>query len=172
MVYEVKAQTFNDMATVRPNYIQVTDLRGSMAGWNVTVKQETMFENVITHTPLKGAILSFDKQWVNFGSASKDAKKPTVKKDAIKIDEIGASYPIATADKGTGAGTWVINFGSTGKVNHRENSLEPIETSSQENSKAVKGFTNSAIQLFVPGNTKKEPGKYKTVITWTISELT
>ncbi|MEG0256533.1 WxL domain-containing protein [Vagococcus sp.] len=173
--YQVNAQLFKDDTEARPNYIQVTDNRGSIAGWEVSVRQETPFQNEQTKNKLlKGAVLSFDKQWVN--STMPKETQPTVMKDAIKIDEIGASYPIAKAEKGKGAGTWVVPFGSTGEVEGQEKTLTPLlnadgkpVTDASFNNKPI--YKNSGIQLFVPGAIQKDPVKYKTVLTWTLSEL-
>lgn len=174
-IYYVNAQLFNDETPARPNYVQITDNRGSMEGWEVSVKQETPFENKeAKNKELKGAVLSFDKQWVN--STKPDKLKPTVMKDAIKIEEIGANYPIAKAEKGKGSGTWVIPFGSTGEVKGQEKTLSPLlnaegkpVTDASFNNKPI--YKNSGIQLFVPGAIQKDPVKYKTVLTWTLSEL-
>lgn len=173
--YQVNAQLFRDDTPARPNAIQISDLRGSMDGWEVSVRQETDFENKeAKNKTLKGSVLSFDKQWVN-STESMDIA-PTVMKDAIKIEQVGATYPIATAEKGKGAGTWLIPFGATGEVNSQEKTLTPLlnadgkpVTDASFNNKPI--YKNSGIQLFVPGATKKDPVKYKTVLTWTLSEL-
>jgi hypothetical protein len=173
--YQINAQLFKDGTPARPNYIQVTDNRGSLAGWEVSVKQETQFENKDTkNSILKGAMLSLDNQWVN--STMPSESKPTVMKDAIKIEEIGANYPIAKAEKGKGPGTWVIPFGSTGEVEDQSNTLTPLlnadgkpVTDALYNNEAI--YKNSGIKLFVPGAIQKDPVKYKTVLTWTLSEL-
>lgn len=173
--YQVNAQLFKDKTEARPNYVQVTDNRGNMAGWEVSVRQETPLENKETKNKvLKGSVLSFDKQWVN--SVAPKELQPTVMKDAIKIEEIAATYPIAKAEKGKGPGTWVIPFGSTGEVKGREKTLTPLlnadgkpVTDASFNNKPI--FKNSGIQLFVPGAIQKDPVKYKTVLTWTLSEL-
>lgn len=173
--YQVNAQLFRDDTAARPNYIQITDNRGSLAGWEVSVRQETPFENnEAKNKVLKGSVLSFDKQWVN--STMPKETQPIVMKDAIKIDEIGATYPIAKAEKGKGAGTWVVPFGSTGEVKGQEKTLSPLlnadgkpVTDASFNNKPI--YKNSGIQLFVPGAIQKDPVKYKTVLTWTLSEL-
>lgn len=174
-VYEVNAQLFKDDTSVRPNYLQITDNRANFSGWEVSVRQETVFKNTDTkNSILKGSVLSFDKQWIN--SAMPKELQPTVMKDAIEIEEIGASYPIATAEKGKGAGTWIVAFGSTGEVEGQSNTLTPLlnaedkpVTDASFNNKPI--YKNSGIKLFVPGATQKDPVKYKTVLTWTVSEL-
>lgn len=173
--YEVNAQLFKDATTARPNYLQITDNRADFSGWEVSVRQETVFENTNTkNSILKGSVLSFDKQWIN--STMPKEMRPTVMKDAIEIEEIGATYPIAKAEKGKGAGTWVIVFGSTGEVEEQSNTLTPLlnaegkpVTDASFNNKPI--YKNSGIKLFVPGATQKDPVKYKTVLTWTVSEL-
>lgn len=173
--YYVNAQLFKSETTARANYIQVTDNRGSLTGWQLSVRQETQFKNdQAKNKELSGAILSFDKQWAN--SAADQEYRPTIVKDAIKISEIGASYPIAVAEQGKGSGTWTIEFGSSGEVEGIENTLSPVinadgkpVTDSTVGHKPM--YKNSAISLYVPGKTEKEPVKYGTILTWTIAAL-
>lgn len=174
-VYKVLAQNFLDETSIRPNYLQVTDLRGELSGWSVTVRQDTPFQDEKGATTLKGAMLSFDKQWVY--SEMDQSQGPTVYKETIEMKEIGASYPLVKAEDGKGAGTWTINFGSTGELEGHEDTIDPLlnadgkpVTDPAFNDKPM--GTNSAITLTVPGKTEKKSVKYRTVLTWTISELT
>lgn len=171
--YFANAQLFNSETPARANYVQVTDNRGTIAGWELTVKQETQFSNSTTQNKeLKGAVLSLDKQWAN--STIGQQFQPTIMKDAIEINQIGASYPIATAERGKGNGTWAIQFGSSGE-NDGEATLKPMlnaDGSALTDPLTKKPlFKNEAISLFVPGKTLKDPVKYTTVLTWTIAEL-
>ena len=174
-MYYANAQLFKGETPARANYIQVTDSRGSLAGWELSVRQEHQFKNDSTkNKELKGAILSFDKQWAN-SSFSKDYQ-PTIVKDAIKIAQIGTTYPIAIAEQGKGAGTWTVEFGSSGSVEGIENTLTPVLnadgkplTDATVEDKPM--YKNQAISLFVPGATLKDPVKYTTTLTWTIAEL-
>jgi hypothetical protein len=70
----------------------------------------------------------------------------------------------------------VIPFGSTGEVEDQSNTLTPLlnadgkpVTDALYNNEAI--YKNSGIKLFVPGAIQKDPVKYKTVLTWTLSEL-
>lgn len=173
--YYANAQLFKGETPARANYVQVTDNRGVVSGWQLSVRQETQFKNDTTkNKELSGAILSFDKQWAN--STFSKEYSPTILKDTIKIDKIGTTYPIAVAEKGKGAGTWVVEFGSSGAVEGVENTLEatmnadgtPL-TDPSVGSKPM--YKNRAISLFLPGKTLKDPVKYRTVLTWTIAEL-
>nr|WP_245249259.1 WxL domain-containing protein [Vagococcus allomyrinae] len=172
--YFADAQLFKDETPARANYVQVTDNRGTVAGWELTVKQETQFSNSTTkNKELKGAVLSLDKQWAN--STMGQQLQPTIMKDAIEINQIGASYPIATAERGKGNGTWAIQFGSSGETEGSESTLKPrlnADGSALTDPLTNKPtFKNEAISLFVPGKTIKDPVKYTTVLTWTIAEL-
>lgn len=173
--YYAFAQLFKSNTPARGNYIQITDNRGTLAGWQLSVKQEHQFKNNTTkHKELNGAILSFDKQWAN---STLDSKyKPTIVKDAIKIEQMGTTYPIAIAEKGKGSGTWTIEFGSSGTVDGVEKTLTAMLnadgkslTDSAVGNKPM--YKNQAITLFVPGKTLKDPVKYTTVLTWIIAEL-
>lgn len=172
--YYADAQLFKSDTPARANYVQVTDNRGTIAGWELTVKQETQFSNsTAKNNELKGAVLSLDKQWAN--STIGQQFQPTIMKDAIEINQIGASYPIATAERGKGNGTWAIQFGSSGETDGNDNTLTPIlnaDGSALTDPLTKKPmFKNQAISLFVPGKTLKDPVKYTTVLTWTIAEL-
>lgn len=172
-LYLAYAQLFKDVTPARANYVQVTDNRGTVAGWELSVKQEFQFTNEdTTNKELKGAILSLDKQWAN--STMPLDFGPTIMKEAIQIDQVGSSYPIATADRGKGSGTWIIQFGSSGS-NDRVNTLVPIVNADgsivKDPNRGKPMYRNNAVTLFVPGKTLKDPVKYTTVLTWTIAEL-
>ncbi len=167
--YHVNAQLFKDETPARGNYVQVTDTRGTLAGWQLAVKQEKQFVSQDDEkAELKGAILSFDKQWAN---STFDANyAPKIAKDTIKIDQMGTTYPVATAEVGKGSGTWTIEFGSSeATLKEVLNADKTPVTDPISGGKPM--YKNQAITLFVPGKTKKEPKKYQTVLTWTISEL-
>lgn len=174
--YYANAQLFKGETGARGNYIQVTDNRANLSGWQLSVRQETQFKNDQTkNKELNGATISFDKQWAN--SVISQSYKPMIVKEAIKINQIGTTYPIAISEKGKGAGTWTISFGSSGEIEGVENTLKPILnadgaplTDPTVGDKAM--YKNEAISLFVPGKTLKDPVKYTTVLTWIISELT
>lgn len=173
--YFATAQQFKDDTPARGSYVQVTDNRGTLGGWQLSVRQDHQFKNETgEHKELAGAVLSLDKQWAN--SQLSQEYSPTIVKDAITINHIGTTYPIAVAEKGKGSGTWLIEFGSSGDVEGIEKTLVPVlnadgqpVTDAKSGNKPI--FRNEAISLFVPGKTTKEPLKYTTVLTWIIAEL-
>lgn len=175
-LYFANAQQFKDETPARANYLQVTDNRGTLSGWELYVRQEKQFSNEnAKHSELAGALLSFDNQWAN--SISDKHHAPTIVKDAITIDEMGTSYPIAIAKQGKGSGTWTISFGASAQENEQPTTLFPsVKVNGEPDTDVAVSnkprYTNKAISLFVPGRTIKDPVKYTTVLTWVIAELT
>lgn len=173
--YYADAQLFKGDTPARANFIQVSDTRGVGTGWQLSVKQETQFKNdKANNKELKGAILSFDKQWAN--SIHDKEYSPKIVKDAIKLTQIGTNYPIAIADPKKGVGTWTISFGSSGSVEGIENTLIPVLNAdgkplTDPNVENKPKYKNKAVSLFIPGKTVKDPVKYSTILTWTISSL-
>lgn len=171
-MYAANAMMFEDETTPRAQFIQVTDRRGTNAGWTVSVRQEKQFATD-EKVELDGAMLSFDYSWAN---GSDESRTPIVKKDIIEM-KIGETQEIANAKKGTGDGTWFISFGaSQHNLAGVANTLEPRRDSNNQVTIDTRYnkplFFNSAVQLSVPGRTKKVIGKpYKTELTWILSEL-
>ncbi|WP_086350635.1 WxL domain-containing protein [Candidatus Enterococcus clewellii] len=175
-LYEANAQLFFGDTEARGNFIQVSDYRGTGAGWTLQVRQTTQFENPNTlNNKLKGAVISFDKSWVN--STWDLSAAPSVSKDVIRIDNIGDTYTLAEASAGNGQGTWLITFGASGEnTSNQTNTLSPrlspsgkqILDTSFENKPIYK---NSAVTLSIPEATKIDPVPYTTVLTWILSEL-
>lgn len=175
-VYSGNAQLFHGETAARGNFIQISDYRGTGTGWLLQVRQETQFQNVESKAQqLNGATISLDKSWVN--STRSQSEAPIVSKDVIRIDNIGETYNLAEAKPGTGQGTWDIIFGSSeSNENNQLNTLiprvdnegKPILDPTFENKQV---YENKALNLSIPGATKKEPVAYQTVITWILSEL-
>ncbi|WP_430602832.1 hypothetical protein IGJ02_000142 [Enterococcus sp. DIV0724b] len=172
--YSADALLFKKILAPRGTFIQVSDYREEQTGWSLQVRQETQFTNQQKQS-LNGAILSFDKSWINTPNGI--SQHPAVSKEVIRLNNIGETYTLAKADKGAGGGTWSVIFGrskdnaenETPTLSPRvdQNGL-PIKESSKGNQPA---YMNDAINLSIPGGTKKEPGTYSTVLTWIISEL-
>lgn len=167
-LYPVNAQLFHDETEARGTFIQVSDFRGGAMGWTLQVRQETQFKNdQTTNTQLNGAVISFDKSWTNSVSGRDNA--PTVSKDIIRLSNIGETYNLAEAKSGTGNGIWSICFGtSAADLSPRTQDGNAV-TDPIYNNKQV--YANGAVQLSVPGATKKDPVAYSTVLTWILAEL-
>lgn len=175
-VYSSLAQQFHNEVGPRGSYIQITDQRTQSTGWTLQVKQETQFNNAIiqknAEKELKGAILSLDKGWANSSSPS---EAPTVTRETIALS-IGSAQEVATASAGKGRGVWTIAFGASNtNKSKQDTTLSPLldkkgkAVRDQEYQKAA--YSNSAITLSVPENTKIYPVQYETKITWLLAEL-
>lgn len=88
-----------------PNFVQVTDKRGSNTGWHLSVTQDAQFKS--GEEELKGAALTLDHAVL---STPNDGVAPTASQ-AIKLTPGQASDVLdAKADQGTG--TWLNRFGT------------------------------------------------------------
>lgn len=142
-VYKAKAQKFGGRGD-GPNYVQVSDTRGTEAGWSLQVKQDGQFKST-TGKVLTGAEITFKNAQVNTASAS---PKPSISKNtfSLKPEGNGVAENIMTAKAGEGSGTYVLAFGD-------------------DNTGA------NSIELEVPGATTKYAEKYSTTLTWTLTDV-
>lgn len=87
-----------------PNYVQVTDNRGSNAGWKLTVAQTNPFMN--GKNKLDGTIITLMNGTTN---GSSNMSQPTASQAAINPD--GKAVTVMTAKVDKGMGTWTDRFG-------------------------------------------------------------
>lgn len=177
--YLVNAQLYKNEIRPSGNFLQVSDYRGSTTGWKLQVRQEGQFQQRDhPENQLNGAILSFDKAWT-ITSSENPSGAPMVSKEIVQMNNIRETYTLADATfkEGIGAGTWNIVFGaSKDNTNDQDATLSPrlnkngeVITDPDFNNQEV--YMNSAINLSIPGATKKVSGAYSTVLTWIIAEL-
>ncbi|RDX01007.1 WxL domain-containing protein [Listeria kieliensis] len=138
-VYTAKAQKFTELAD-GPNYVQVTDNRGTESGWTLKVKQEAQFKTA-DGKELTGAAITFTNGVVNTVSES---PKPSIFANKVTLVP-GTEASMLAAKDGEGAGTHVLAFGNN-------------DTAAE------------SIKLAVPGKSTKYAKKYSTQLTWTLSD--
>lgn len=131
-----------------PNYIQVTDNRGTNTGWSLSVKQEKQFTSTISKQELTGAILTLTN--LNSDSKSNDGQNApnlatTQVKDSYQLTP-GSSKGLLIASTDEGIGSWVTLFGEK-------------QTSTAKTS----------VILDVPGKAKKVKEAYETELSWVLS---
>ncbi|WP_207695738.1 hypothetical protein DOK67_0001557 [Enterococcus sp. DIV0212c] len=136
--------------SARPNFVQVTDNRGNLAGWKLTAKIAEQFTN--GETTLNGSEITLTNGWSQPLSADNTTNAPTVNTGSIVLGT-GASADIATAPAGKGMGTWNILYGT----------LHAPE-------KATLGDAASSVKLTIPGNIQKTDGTYTAKVEWTLSD--
>lgn len=158
-VYFAQAQRYYNSSLVTPNFIQITDNRGTLKGWTLKVYEEKQFKTRKSskYEELKGASLSFLKSTAVTNGDSKHPKPYEV----INLTP-GVETMIAQAERGEGAGTWIIRWGG------KEDLFKKELFAGKE--KLEKYFTSS-VSLYVPGITPKTPADYRTKLTWILSEL-
>ena len=90
-----------------PNYVQVSDIRGSGAGWRLSVKQNSQFQTA-EEQELAGAELIFDNGEMvsNLSSTYAPAGNGTI------VLPLKTEVNVVTATNDKGLGTWLYRFGS------------------------------------------------------------
>lgn len=151
MTYYANAQKLSDDTYV-PNYVQISDNRGSNAGWTLSVKQNGQFKNDGTkNAVLTGAKLTFEKG--NTASNQTNVVAPTT--SAIELAPEGDAVTVMAAKVNEGTGTWVSSYGTVEAVTENEETVQKTK----------------AIALSVPGSTPKDAVQYSTTLTWTLSDV-
>ncbi|MGM0889237.1 MAG: WxL domain-containing protein [Bacillota bacterium] len=128
-----------------PNYVQVSDNRGTNMGWTLSVKQDNQFVGA-DMTELAGAYISIYDVAVNGKNEVQYAPAPA--SDKIEIRPDGATHEIMSAEGGKGMGTWVGLFAED-----------------KEGTNA-----GSAVSVTVPGETAKSEQEYITTLTWVLTD--
>ncbi|PGZ57894.1 cell surface protein [Bacillus cereus] len=155
-VYNAKAQKLKDGSYV-PNYAQVTDNRGTLKGWSLSVKQNGQFKSATDGKELQGAQITFKD--ANLNSISESTKPGTVKDTfVLNPDGTGNGTNVVVAGNGEGAGTWLYRFGD---ASHIKDAKDAEGNSYKE---------SDSITLEVPGKSEKMADSYKTTLTWTLTD--
>ncbi len=158
--YYARAQKFNQEGKDggwTSNFVQVSDNRGTNAGWTLTVKQEGQFSNAdAQNKELVGAQIKLaESQAVS----NAEGMEPPDVKDVV-LDPAGAESLVMSAQVGKGAGSWIDKWGSVTDEPAAEGSdvTEPTKV-------------NKAVSLFIPGKSAKDAVQYKTKLTWKLSDV-
>lgn len=127
----------------RAPYLQVTDNRGSLDGWHVTVTQEDQLKTG-DEDELEGAEITMNEGHVD---APKGQDTEGVKSNGdITLNPDGEGELVFDAKNGSGAGTFTNSFGEEGA------DMEDVAT------------------LSVPGGTEIEEDDYSAELTWTLTD--
>ncbi|MCH4168809.1 MAG: WxL domain-containing protein [Streptococcaceae bacterium] len=125
-----------------PNFVQVSDNRGTESGWTLKVKQNGQFQTAEAQV-LTGAKVTFSNG--NIVTASQSAKPSNVS-TTMTLDPSGAESTVMGAKVSEGAGTYLMDWG---------NSVDTAKNS---------------IALEVPGSTTKYAKSYSTTFTWVLTD--
>lgn len=151
-----------------PHFIQVTDARGTMGGWSLTVantvfsaarsadfmgSQFDLFfpDETGNRHVLAGATLTFS-QAVHNTYANNAATDVGVHATNIVLDGTGAARNVMAAEPGSGAGIHQTVWGTQADANANDK--------------------NASIELFVPGTTTQlGEVDYTTTLTWSLTDV-
>nr|WP_281277695.1 WxL domain-containing protein [Vagococcus zengguangii] len=156
-IYYARAQSYEGDQQDTPNFVQISDHRGTNSGWTLKVKQEGEFTatSETLNNVLTGAQITFKEPKVN--SNAKNVEEP-IPSEIITL-KVGEESLVTSAKAGTGAGTWATYWGNVETV---EEHLESGETKMVNVTKAVK--------LSVPGATPKDAVTYQTKLVWSLTD--
>lgn len=157
MTYKAKPQTYKDSEKETPNFVQITDKRGSNAGWSLNLKQNHQFKNENTQNQtIQGAELEFQAgELVTNGTGIKPMTYEA------KLDATDGAYSkIMTAKKTEGSGTWISSFGGQELVDE--------EILNEEN-EIVTEKRDPGVTLKIPGTSQTDAVEYETTLTWQLT---
>ncbi|MBP1039455.1 WxL domain-containing protein [Vagococcus sp. BWB3-3] len=136
-----------DTVTKRPNFVQVSDHRGSGAGWTLTVQQDTPFAVADGSAKIEATTLSLLNGYVNSVNNTGVDVRPVASQSIVIKPGAGAVKVSGAAGDGTkGMGSWTTAFGDTD-----EKGLE-------------------SVKLTIPANTKINKAAYSTTLSWTLTD--
>lgn len=144
-VYYAAIQKFAD-ANTGPNYVQVTDKRGTLEGWSLSVKQNSQFATADRDELIGAKITLKNANIVSDLSSYTELIPSTVNPEVVLVPD-GSEQIVVTADAKQGVGTWVYRFGSDSQT----------------------GATS--VELAVPGKTVKRAAQYSTTMTWILQTI-
>lgn len=148
--YLAKAQKYSNSDDITSNYVQVTDVRGTFSGWSLSVIEKSQFTQVESgpqkYKELKGSVISLNN---SLPDSNSDEKSPITTSSISLVP--GVASQVALTEVGSGAGTWVIQWG--------------------EDDSITKDESDPDVTLYVPGTTPKDPAAYTTTLSWILSEL-
>lgn len=175
--YKASAQKLSDNSYV-PDYVQLTDNRGTFKGWTLQVKETDSFATKggakLTGTEIKFGNTDHTTTNKLTDTAVTKADEFTLTPDMksafnVMFGAAGAANAKNTADeKGVVAndanstsGTHILRFGTQGSLKTDEK---------QANGEAREDTVDPSVTLKVPGASDKVAQKYSTTIEWTLGD--
>ena len=131
------------------NYLQVSDNRGTVSGWKLSVQQSKAFTSEVTNKTLDGTVITLSNPETRNGDNNAAKPAPSTVTSSVDISANSGDKLVMQAKDGEGSGTWAEAFGNATK----------------DAEKAKK-----SVQLAVPGDSKKVAEKYVSDITWTLTD--
>ncbi len=124
-----------------PNFVQVTDNRGTESGWTLNVRQNGQFKTA-EDQELTAAQIRLTGNVVTPSLSPKPSNVSTT----ITLNPNGAQSLVMSAQDGEGAGTYLMSWGDS------------------------LAAAMDSIELEVPGSTTKYASQYNTTFTWLLTD--
>jgi hypothetical protein len=154
-----------DGSFARSNYVQVSDKRGTQAGWKLTLKQGAQFKTA-TDDVLTAAAITLKSPRLVYGT---EDTIPTYKPSTVLTSDTeltpGTSVTVMTAAAKEGMGTWLTAWGAkdnTDDVSPYKDDAGTLKTDA--------AATSGNVTLSIPKNTPILAQEYTTTLTWTLAD--
>lgn len=152
-----------------PDFVQVTDNRGTFAGWTLSVKTDSQFHlaSAAANSTTPGDVLTGASLKFNKGNATAKAdllsQTPSIVPGTVvdSTEITTADTTIVSAAANQGMGTWFYRLGTN--ADYQENGGARLAASDVSSA--------SPATLTVPGTTTKKAAAYTTNLVWTLSEV-
>lgn len=157
-IYYAKAQEYRSHE-VTPNYVQVSDNRGTGNGWKLLLRQNGQFKTTDSKAKNKilvGAQITMNDSFIK--TVAPDNKMIPRPNRLIELNPEGVSSLVINAKQDTGLGTWSMFWGK-------------VEKEADHQDKEKVQYITKAVSLTVPGETVKYPVRYKTTLAWILSDV-
>lgn len=155
--YYARSQRFTNL-TDRPNYIQVSDNRGTNSGWTLKVKQDGQF--TATTTTLNSVLTGAQVTLKNPTITSNGTATAPIATNTIVLNPDGTEVIVMSATDQAGAGTWINSWGTVEEVTEKDINGNDVQVN-----------VTKDITLDVPGATPKDAVKYQTKLIWTLTDV-
>ena len=163
--YNASAQKYTDKdgnnEKSGPDFIQLTDNRGTFAGWTLSVKQDGQFKTA-GGTELDGAAVTFGSAKHVAANGTADGVSTT---ESFTLDPTAGAIPVMSGESATSgtngtSGTHLLRFGDA----------SALSTADVNGDGSSRGTTDTAIKLNVPGKSAKLATKYATSFNWILAD--
>lgn len=109
-------------------FVQVTDNRGTAAGWDLTAQLSTFTINGGSVETLQGASIALNNGQV---ASPYSSIAPPTAAQTVTLSSGGASSEVVTAGAGTGYSTWIVEWADGGNDGVNENVVLTVPSSAQ-----------------------------------------
>ncbi|MGX6962776.1 WxL domain-containing protein [Vagococcus xieshaowenii] len=165
--------TGSDVKVINPNYVQITDNTGSLAGWTLKVEQTQAFKDEAEHE-LEGAKINVSNGAVNSASDTTGIEAKEAFAIEPSTEEKAISVEVMTASEGHGAGQFFYLAGNGGtavteELGETRGTLVKADVLGEDGQVSGQDWFNTAVQLEVPGASVKKSTAYTAELTWTLT---